>query len=287
MTLTRKIMVSNRRTVTARLTSFERGPHARGPGHRPSGREENEMSREDNRRHRSRGNRHLHLDLRDVTEFRRNEGDPKALERIYAACNRWIFDHVSRTLSHADREDFVDSALLPVIQELQSTEIPPETFRHHLEQQLDDQREERERHRSLFTRLTPSHEPLPSPRSPDDDLHLNFWVDVVAMIEQYLFAALLSLSEQDQDLLVQTYGLDDMADPTRPRVAIDFVSASARRGAVYRARTRFSKHLEAMLVAALDLQKAERTHLEAALRIVRGKAVAKALEAVKGLRQER
>jgi hypothetical protein len=174
-----------------------------------------------------------------------------------------------------------------VIQELQSTEVSPETFRLHLEQQLDGQRVERERRHSFFTRLAPNHESLPSPHSPDDDLHLDFWIEVVAAIEQYLFAALLSISEEDQDLLVQTYGLDDMADPTRPRVAIDFVSASARRGAVYRARTRFSKHLEAMLAAALNLQKSERTRLEAALRIVRGKAVVKAIEAVKGLRQER
>ena len=59
----------------------------------------------------------------------------------------------------------------------------------------------------------------------------------------------------------------------------DFSLEGARRAALYRARERFSKHLESMLMTALDVHRRERCLLEAALRIVRGKAIAKAMAA--------
>jgi hypothetical protein len=241
------------------------------------------MSGENDRNH-----HHLHLNSEDVLALRRDGGDRRAFEAILAACDRWISEYVTPAPSHADREEMLDVAFLAVLKDLLSPRTSPKMFRQRLERQLDLQRVKWEEHAAQFVALAETFDqPLQSLHSPDEDLHFEFWVEVVREIEQYMFPALLSLSEKDQDLLTRAYGLQQMADPSRPPRVQWFPSEGARRAALHRARERFSKHLESMLVTALDVHRRERCLLEAALRIVRGKAIAKAMAAVKGLKRER
>jgi hypothetical protein len=246
------------------------------------------MSRKTDRKGQLRPRCYLHLDLRDVAALRRDGGDQKAFERILASCDRWISECFSRVPSHADREEMVDAAFLAVIQDLLSDQVSPKTFRCRLEWQLELQRNQWEQHVEQIMNLTKDFgQPLCTAVLPDDRLHLEFWMDVVREIEHCMFPAILSLSEKDRDLLAQAYGLAEMNDPSHASQTRTFPSENSRRAALSRARTRFSKHLESLLVTALEVQERERCILEAALRIVRGKAISKALDAVKGLKRER
>jgi len=246
------------------------------------------MSRLTDRERRSRPKRHLNLDLQDIVALRHDGGDRKAFERILAACHRWVSEHFSRIPSFTDCEEIVDTAILAVLEDLLSHHVSCKLVRRRLERQLEEQRISWEEHAAQLAELAKEFKgPLCSPNSPEDELHLEFWMDVVREIEHCMFPALLALSEDDRSLLAQAYGLDEMSDPSttiRPRF---FPSESARRAALYRARGRFSKHLESMLNTALEVQQRERCLLEAALRIVRGKAIAKAITAVRGLKRER
>jgi hypothetical protein len=245
------------------------------------------MSKETTRRPRTRPNRRLHLSQDDIAALRRDAGDRQAFERLLAACDQWLLDYVSPVPSHADREDMIDAAFFAVLQDLLSPHVSPAMVRWRLEKQLDQQRIRWEKHIALTIRLIENFDPLLRYPSPDDELDLEFWVDVVREIEHCMFPALLSLSEKDQDLLVEAYGLDGIIPSSRPRQTRSFIGKNARRAALSRARGRFRKHLESMLVTTLEVHQRERHLLEAALKIVRGKAIGQAMAAVKGLKRER
>ena len=88
----------------------------------------------------------------------------------------------------------MDAAFLAVLEDLLSSHTSPEVFRKRLEEQLDLQRVKWEEHAARFVALAETFDqPLQSPHSPDEDLHFEFWVEVVREIEHYMFPALLSL----------------------------------------------------------------------------------------------
>ena len=102
-------------------------------------------------------------------------------------------------------------------------------------------------------------------------IRLDFWQQVVRLIERHMATAFISLSARDQDIVAVLYGLEEVGDPTRQHVYPDFPSVEAEKKAVFRARSRFSKHLEALLTADLDtVNKYDRPLYEAALAVVRG-----------------
>lgn len=230
----------------------------------------------------------LNLDLQDIVDLRQSGGDGKAYEQIVGACIRWVSDWFPRTLSHADCEDIVNSALLAVIDELKSSAVPPAVFRQHLEERLEDECKKRKKYLALFARFIgkPGQPQCPEEQE-DDELQLTFWRDVVDQIEMYMFPALVSLSEKDQILLIQEYGLKEMDVQARSARPYFFLTRGARKKALSRARARFNKHLEDMLLTALEVHTREQALLEAALRIVRGKAVVGVVAAVQELTRER
>jgi hypothetical protein len=91
---------------------------------------------------------------------------------------------------------------------------------------------------------------------------------LVVGIEDFLADALALLSEQDRALLVDYYGLEDVASGTAtpPELHTD----EARRVALRQARLRFSETLESLLTGAIQERRSDRQALEEALALVRG-----------------
>jgi hypothetical protein len=121
----------------------------------------------------------------------------------------------------------------------------------------------------------------------DEDPDRELWIEAVHEIERYMFLAWLSIPEKDRDLLDEAYALGPVAGPSQPSRIRTLPDERARRAALYRARQRFSIHLESLLVRALKAQTQERRPLEAALHIVQGKAVAKATTVTQERTRER
>lgn len=93
---------------------------------------------------------------------------------------------------------------------------------------------------------------------------------VVEGIEDFLSDALALLSDQDRDLLVAHYGLEDVA-PRTPSYA-ELRTEDARDVALQRARRRFNKTLESLLRGAIRHERGDREALRKALAFVRGEA---------------
>ncbi len=207
---------------------------------------------------------HFHPDRGAEIAPRRDGSERQTLEGILAACDRWISDRTTPTLSHADRETVLDTLLLAVLPDLPPSRIPSERARQPLDPR-GSQPEERA----------------------DEDFDRELWIEAVHEIEHSMFLAWLSIPEKDRDLLDEAYALGPVAGPSQPSRIRPFPDERARRAALYRARQRFSIHLESLLVKALKAQPQERRPLEAALHIVQGKAVAKATAVTQERTRER
>jgi len=200
-------------------------------------------------------------------------GNPLVVQtQVFNGCHRWLSLY-SRGLAPETLENIIWLAMKEAFVAFKTQQISIHEALLTLQRALNRLRAQEDRRRKHEQPLSNEFiELYADPRSSYDEIHArDFWRQAVLLIERHMTEAFLSLSNRDQDIIVSSYGLQEVSDPHRSTSYPEFPSADAEKRALSRARQKFNGHLESLLVAELDhVLVFNRPLYEAALRIVRG-----------------
>lgn len=255
------------------------GPGAVRSGPRPSlygrgqGKEEPIMSGQRS----GRGSSCLVDILPDETEIRSflASGEAETYSKIRRACDHYLRFRFGQGLTADDRDDIVQAAIADLFSLARSSASALDV---ELRRALERHRK-RAKRRNIRIVSSPPSSPLidrASAAHSDELVARTHLLDVVREIEASLESSLVELSDRDRALVISEYRLSkpSLATATPPT----FPTESARNKAIWRARRRLNRNLEAHLSAQLAHSKTKTALLEDALRIVRGDSVGSALD---------
>ncbi len=192
-------------------------------------------------------------------------------DRLRSICKAWIRPF-STGLSKEEREDVVAEAIASAMPAMLSPQYDAAAVSEILRKELQRLQSSSRRHSFKMKDFEESEQGR-SEVSPveEEQIATEHILDMARIGRKLIAKAIDLLEDRDHDLLVEVYGLASIGFPRRSDAPLSFPTEGARITALSRARTSFSRLLEAMLDAAQTTLGLDPHIVEQMLRFVRGK----------------